>query len=156
MKDYFEKNPIPRDEGKSSKEKSTITKIFKHKKKQNVDVTPIPSKILSFQDENKTSTPIQVQVVTPKKLNTSQTSNKKKFAPVLPARENVKLYESHKQYMNPFDSSDDDTENDFNDFNTNPFKNEIDNESHHAPIIEIKQNGEIIDALSSEFDCNNE
>ncbi len=131
LKDYFENNPPVLVKPLSPKEKEKrITKIFHHKKKEKIPRNNIKSPNEKDDHLVKTSTPIQQ----PQNNN----NNKKKPAPVPPPQ----LYESHKQYMNPFDSSEDE-----NDGVKNPFsiiKND------NTPIIEIKQNGDIIDALISD------
>ena len=112
--------------------KQTLTKIIKSKQ-----TTPFKKSAFDDENKNKTSTPIQE----PSTLSPVSLSNKKKQAPILPPTESKKLYESRKQYMNPFDSDEDEDHG-------NPFATDLDKEIIHAPIIEIKQNGDIIDVLN--------
>jgi hypothetical protein len=130
LKDYFENNPPVLVKSLSPKEKEKrITKIFHHKKKEKTTRNNIKSPNEKDDHLVKTSTPIQ---------QPQNNNNKKKSAPPPPPQ----LYESHKQYMNPFDSSEDENDGVKNPFST--IKND------NTPIIEIKQNGEIIDALISD------
>ena len=130
LKDFFENNPISVKKPSSPKEKQKgITKIFQHKKKEKSTTTP--NKKSKQDDYHKTSNPIHQQQ--------QPQQNNKKIAPP-PPQDNKKLYESHKQYMNPFDSSEED------DGVINPFSTI--KPTDNTPIIEIKQNGEIIDALN--------
>jgi hypothetical protein len=146
LKDHFENYSKQQQQPVStSKSTSSITKIF-HKNKQNT-----PFKTLLFEDEtnkNKTSTPFTTKTgpITPPSILTpsisATTSNKDSLTPI-----KAKPVDSRKQYMNPFDSDDDDDDS----FGGN---NKNDESVAHAAIIEIKQNGQVINACNGNEDYN--
>ena len=106
------------------------------------------------QEVLQTSTPIKQQLQSPPSSSNSNSLNSTTFGggggltnvgtkPVTPSSTSNKpkqLYESRRQYMNPFDSDNDDDDCGMS------------NDENSGGIIEIKHNGQVIDAIKNDID----